>query len=207
MTSLAEKESDSSDEDWVFESVDVTPSTRLGLHKRQPKLKISSGAIRTIRNCLPKQQQPTIKPPIVVKQPPIVIRKPAPSPPPSSQAPQTVAQAEKKLALAENVPPSIDYLTHEELEKMCIDMDADALVFRLIKVYKSTEIFIRIREIESQNMTIESRLRDVLAECSDPCNFILVSQHENIYIYIYIYIYKEKKEALFIHCDFFFNLI
>jgi hypothetical protein len=56
-------------------------------------------------------------------------------------------------------------------------------------------------------MTIESRLRDVLAECSDPCNFILVSQHENIYIYIYIYIYKEKKEALFIHCDFFFNLI
>ncbi|KAF7727169.1 Exonuclease mut-7 [Apophysomyces ossiformis] len=67
---------------------------------------------------------------------------------------------------------SLEYLTFEELHDLCVRMDSEQLVARIVGVYKNAETYIRIREIETSNFNLEARLADQLHETPDPCIFI-----------------------------------
>ncbi|KAI7899730.1 uncharacterized protein BX663DRAFT_545437 [Cokeromyces recurvatus] len=68
---------------------------------------------------------------------------------------------------------SLQYISDQELQSICTDMNAELLISRLIHVYKSCDIYLRIREIETINSVIEVRLRKYLHYSSDPPDFVL----------------------------------
>ncbi|GAA5797116.1 hypothetical protein HPULCUR_002495 [Helicostylum pulchrum] len=147
MASLgAELDSDSSDEEWVINSA-KTQAKPTKINKPQ-RLTISAASIRTIQANIPKSN----------RLPPFQPNVPLPS---------------QILKSAPILPPSLQFISEEELDIMCLKMDADLLVSRIVDVYKSAEIFSRIREIETDSMSIESRLKEHLSNSSDPCGFIL----------------------------------
>jgi len=84
------------------------------------------------------------------------------------------SEINKTPAPAAVVVPSSTHISNEELVEICKHMDDACLVKRLVNVYKSVEIYLRIREIETGSV-IESRLKDYLHYCDDPCDFILVN--------------------------------
>lgn len=148
MASLGgELESDSSDEEWVFTSTKASSKT-------QQKLSISASSIRTLKANIPKRVAP-------------------PPPPLQHHVTQIMPILQQKKLMVKQ--PSLQFISDKELVTMCKEMNATLLVSRLIDVYKSCEIFIRIREIETQAMSIEMRLKDHLSHAADPCDFILVS--------------------------------
>lgn len=174
-------ESSSSDEEWIISSRKPEQKTNtIKKQQIQPKLTLSEASIRTIRANIPKsnrlppfqpqqQQLPkqilkTVKttyytPPKVQESKVI----PAMTTTPTPTTPTTASAA---------VQPS-KYFEDKELEVMCTDMNASLLVTRLISVYKNSEVFIRIREIETNTMSFESRLKDHLQLAKDPSDFIL----------------------------------
>lgn len=163
----SELESESSDEEWVFSSTKTQPKATTTVKKTpQKKLTISAASIRTIRANIPKSNrlaplQPQLPLPILksVVTAPIVLKKPIEI-------------------------PSLQFISDTELHAICLEMNADLLVTRLVNVYKSSEIFIRIREIEKEALSIEMRLKDQLCYSRDPCGFILVS----FFVYTFILI-------------------
>ncbi|KAI9470756.1 MAG: hypothetical protein EXX96DRAFT_367884 [Benjaminiella poitrasii] len=79
----------------------------------------------------------------------------------------TETEGEKNKAV------SLQYISDQELESICTEMNAELLVIRLIHVYKSCDIYLRIREIETAKSVIEVRLKSYLHYCPDPPDFIL----------------------------------
>lgn len=119
--------------------------------KTQQRLSITASSIRTLKANIPKRA----------------------APPPSHHVSQIIPTLQQKKLIVKQ--PSLQFISDKELATMCNEMNATLLVSRLVDVYKSCEIFIRIREIETQAMSIEMRLKDHLSHASDPCDFILVS--------------------------------
>lgn len=118
--------------------------------KNQQRLSISATSIRTIKANIPKRL-PLIQ----------------------HHVSQILPIIQQKNIIVKQ--PSLQFISDKELVIMCKEMNATLLVSRLVDVYKSCEIFIRIREIETQAMSIEMRLKDHLSYSNDPCDFILVS--------------------------------
>ncbi|KAG2232937.1 hypothetical protein INT48_008030 [Thamnidium elegans] len=151
-------DSDSSDDEWVINSTKTQP--RPTKTNKSQRLTISAASIRTIeanisKSCRLPPYQPNLPlPSPILKSVPILQ--------------QTKIVSKKPIEM-----PSLQFISDKELHQMCLEMDADLLVSRLIDVYKSCEIFIRIREIETEAMSIEMRLKDHLSNASDPCGFIL----------------------------------
>ncbi|RCI00386.1 Exonuclease mut-7, partial [Rhizopus stolonifer] len=145
---------DSDDDEWEITSSPVTNKKREEKKKRPT---ISAASIRTIRANLPK-----LIPIHVVSAPITPVASPAPIPPPVSLTPP---------------PPtthvSLQYISDDELKHMCQQMDSDLLMLRLIHVYKSADIYLKIREIETPGSLIEVRLCRHLHYCQDPSDFIL----------------------------------
>jgi hypothetical protein len=171
MTSLGVIETvelDSSEDEWVITSNPSTPTKKPLPPKQRPS--ISAASIRTIRTNLPKPLRPPATPNRKLHganyMSPLTPATPTPLTPPASSSPAV----------------SMQYISDTELQVICSEMDAQLLVTRLVQVYKSCEIYIRIREIETTNSQIEMRLKDHLHYCSDPPDFILV------YLYLYTYI-------------------
>jgi hypothetical protein len=151
-------ESDSSEDEWIITSAPDTP-TKKPLPQPKQKPSISPASIRTIRANLPKSLLPAATPNAKLHATD-TMSPPTPSPltPPMPSSPAV----------------SIEYISDNELQVICFEMDAQLLITRLVQVYKSCEIYVRIREIETTNSQIEMRLKDHLHYCSDPPDFILV---------------------------------
>lgn len=191
-------ESSSSDEEWIISSRKPEPpktNTNTNTKKPQQKLTLSEASIRTIRANIPKSSRlPPFQP--QQQQLPKQILKTVKT---TYYAPPKVLQESKVIpaaaaaAAAATVQPS-KYLEDKELEVMCSDMNASLLVTRLISVYKNTEVFIRIREIETNAMSFESRLKDHLHLAKDPSDFILVRPGCFVSL-ITLYIYSHIKFA------------
>lgn len=147
----------SSDEEWIISSQKPELKT-----KKLQKLTLSEASIRTIRANIPKSNR---LPPFQPQQLPKQILKTV----------KTTYYSPKlqESKIIPTVQPS-KYLEDNEIEVMCTDMNSTLLVTRLISVYKNTEVFIRIREIETTAMSFESRLKDHLHLAKDPSDFILV---------------------------------
>lgn len=158
MTNLGnEIESDSSDEEWVISSTIGTPKIVKKPYeskKDKQRLTISSAAIRTIKASLPSSTLPPFKP----------NKHPVHTPTISMASPVSTASPS----------PSLQYISDEELVAICTEMNSRLLVSRLIQVYKSCEIYFRIREIETPSSVIEVRLKNHLHLCLNPCDFVIV---------------------------------
>ncbi|CEP20124.1 hypothetical protein [Parasitella parasitica] len=89
-----------------------------------------------------------------------------------SETDDTSPDETEVVATATAAAPSSTHISNEELVEICTNMNASLLITRLVNVYKSVEIYIRIREIETGSV-IESRLKDCLHYCDNPCDFIL----------------------------------
>ncbi|KAI8377057.1 hypothetical protein EDC96DRAFT_571325 [Choanephora cucurbitarum] len=161
-----------SDEEWEFTSIPVqkksSPSLSSGKTKKRPTL--SEASFRTIRASLPKStnslktRHGTASPlPTMVASAPITpLSTPdIPERPMSADIPST------------DTSLSLQYISDDELERICQQMNADLLIRRLIQVYKSHEIYLKIREIETASSFIEARLANHLHYCTNPGDFIL----------------------------------
>lgn len=171
-------ESSSSDEEWIISSRKSEPKTNtMKKQQTQPKLTLSEASIRTIRANIPKSNRlPPFQP--QQQQLPKQILKTVKT---TYYTPPKVQESKVIPAMTTTPTPTTPtavqpskYLEDKELEVMCTDMNASLLVTRLISVYKNTEVFIRIREIETNTMSFESRLKDHLQLAKDPSDFILV---------------------------------
>lgn len=154
----AEVDSDSSDDEWVITSLN---SKSLAAKKQT-------------------QQKPA-KPKALIKKEFAYLQTNSSSSSLSSITLSTAANYSSSSPLPEMNSPSItsatvplQYLSQEKLQEICKNMDASTLVSQLVHVYKSAEIFIKIREIETDSLSLEMRLREHLESCSDPCTFIVV---------------------------------
>ncbi|CEI98905.1 hypothetical protein RMCBS344292_13001 [Rhizopus microsporus] len=68
----------------------------------------------------------------------------------------------------------LQYISNNEIKNICVQSDAKALISQLVCVYKSADIFLKIRDIETQSsMTFEMRLKEHMALCEDSCDFII----------------------------------
>ncbi|KAI8988699.1 hypothetical protein BDB01DRAFT_782817 [Pilobolus umbonatus] len=72
----------------------------------------------------------------------------------------------------EDTPP-IEYISDDELAEMCTNMDASGFIIRLVGVYKNSEVFNRIKDIETGQLSLDNRIKNNLRNCIDPCKFIL----------------------------------
>jgi hypothetical protein len=149
-------DSESSDEEWVFgssSSEDPTKQKSTVPIRKFANLTISEASKRTIRANIPKSSRlPPMENHTITPQL-------SPSPP---------------LVLKEE-EPSLQFISDEELSHICTDMNAKLLVFRVLQVYKSTEVFLQIRDIETDALSIESRLLSHLHLAAHPTEFIIVS--------------------------------
>ncbi|KAI8373249.1 hypothetical protein BD560DRAFT_489179 [Blakeslea trispora] len=163
---LVETESDP-DEEWEITSIPIRKTaSSSNLEKSRNRPTISDASIRTIRASLPRpppsfpfKNQSMVK--VAVSAPVTPIGTPDIPERPSS-----------------NIPPdtpdvSLQYISDKELKLICQQLDAPMLILRLIQVYKSHEIYLRIREIETSNSLIETRLANHLHYCKNPGAFIL----------------------------------
>lgn len=148
-------ETDSSDDDWVISSTIPDESKPKTPALRQTKPTISQAAIRTIHASIPKSQ---LLPP----------QKP---PPAATLTNSTTTTTTSKVRQAA-VP---DYLSSEELDKICRTMNGKMLMERLVGTYRNAETFIKIREIETPKLSIDTRLCEHLHDCPDPGMLIVVS--------------------------------
>lgn len=133
----------------------------------------SAAAIAAITKTKPSTPSPSLSPAPAPASAPA----PSPSPPPPTTRSTAALPVQSKInnTSACNIPaPSSTHISNEELIEICTHMDDNLLVTRLVNVYKSVEIYIRIREIETGSV-IESRLKDYLHYCDNPCDFILVN--------------------------------
>ncbi|KAG0872218.1 hypothetical protein G6F16_005333 [Rhizopus arrhizus] len=153
----AEVDSDSSDDEWVITSLN---NKSLAANKQT-------------------QQKPA-KPKALIKKEFAYLQTNSSSSSLSSITLSTAANYSSSSPLLEMNSPSItsdtvplQYLSQEKLQEICKNMDANTLVSQLVHVYKSAEIFIKIREIETDSLSLEMRLREHLESCSDPCTFIV----------------------------------
>ncbi|KAL7315279.1 hypothetical protein PS15m_006749 [Mucor circinelloides] len=175
MASLTEDlESDSSEEEWVIS--DPKQTSKPTHHSQQQKNSargrsrptLSVASFRMAKAYLPHSLKPF--------QPSAAALTNTKLPASPSTAPLTTAlpvQSEISNTPAPvAVVPSSTHISNEELVEICKNMDDACLVNRLVNVYKNVEIYIRIREIETGSV-IESRLKDYLHYCDDPCDFIL----------------------------------
>lgn len=167
MTNLGiEIDSDSSDDEWVISSTLQSPkpaAKNLPGSKKDKRLTIGAAAIRTIKANLPAT---TLPPP---KRNKTTIKN---LDTPTSSAPSTPPLF---ASVSTPSPVSLQYISDEELVTICTDMNTQLLVSRLVQVYRSCEIYSRIREIETSNSVIEVRLKDHLHLCFNPCDFIIVT--------------------------------
>lgn len=188
-------ESDSSDEGWVIGAINDTkqkpkptapyvPQHTTRNHKTRPTL--AAASFRMAGAYLPAASKPFQ--PVASKPFQSAVSSNAPSSLSASPLPKPTSLAHTAAAAAlpaeseinkSNTPasvvaivPSLTHISNEELVEICKKMDDTCLVNRLVNVYKSVEIYIRIREIETGSV-IESRLKDYLHYCDDPCGFIL----------------------------------
>lgn len=187
------------------------------LKKPLQKLTISPASIRTIRANLPRnnfipststssQQQQSPLPLQIIKS-----VNAAMPPPPSlvkarQQQQQTTQQSnhykpQQPIRQAQPpAPPSLDFISDAELEQLCTEMNAQLLVTRLVHVYKSCEVFIKIKEIETrgntvESMSIESRMKDYLSYAHDPCDFILVKKKRSPFSLYSLHIAHTNKQT------------
>lgn len=226
----------SSDEEWVFSSSSTQPQpqqqtkTKAAAQTKKPhaqaqqKLTNSAASICTIRANIPKSNrlppfQPNLsslpsqinkslnttgsssKPDMIQQQ----INKIA-LPKVQQQQPQ---QQQHKIVLYKTQtppPPSLQFISDQELQVMCTEMNSKLLVTRLIEVYKTSDIYYKIREIETrggtdESMSIESRISDHLPYASNPCDFILVSLCVCVSC-VNFYANKPKCRIAFLHSPF-----
>lgn len=187
MASLTEDlESDSSEEEWVIGAISDTKqkpkSTQYmprqkhsNTHNNRSRPTLAAASFRMARAYLPAASKPF--------QPAASLNSTSSlsvAPSTKSTVSSTKLPVQSEIKSNSNTPapvaivPSSTHISNEELVDICKKMDAACLVNRLVNVYKSVEIYIRIREIETGSV-IESRLKDYLHYCDDPCDFILVN--------------------------------
>ncbi|KAI8374270.1 uncharacterized protein BYT42DRAFT_499220 [Radiomyces spectabilis] len=142
---MNDKDSESSEDEWIISS--TATESDIPKLKARTKPKLSAAAIRTVRAALPRSALLTAK---------ATTSKPLPP----SPVPSTAAV-------------DANYLSNEELAEICKTMDAQRLVTRLVDVYKNSETYLCIREIETPPFYIEARMVNQLDECGDPCSFIV----------------------------------
>ncbi|KAI7851406.1 hypothetical protein BDC45DRAFT_538181 [Circinella umbellata] len=86
------------------------------------------------------------------------------------------------------------YITPEDLDHFCQNLDSQGFVRKLVETYKNAETYLQIREIETQKLTIDARLCEHLIECPDPGAFVLNIDMDDIFVTLEttdIYIYKD----------------
>ncbi|GAN04453.1 hypothetical protein MAM1_0064d03913 [Mucor ambiguus] len=190
MASLTEDlDSDSSEEEWVIgaisdskqklKSTQHVPHQKHNAHNRS-KPTLSAASFRMARAYLPASSK-SFQPAAAAS--PCLSSTSSSSASPSTKSSSSASSLTSSTTAATSLPvnntatsvaivPSSTHISNEELVEICKKMDDTCLVNRLVNVYKSVEIYIRIREIETGSV-IESRLKDYLHYCDDPCDFIL----------------------------------
>ncbi|KAL9543743.1 hypothetical protein MBANPS3_007968 [Mucor bainieri] len=181
-------ESDSSEEEWVIGAINHTkpkpkpkPTQQQQQQQQQKhnntrnrsKPTLAAASFRMARAYLPASPKP------VQPAAPSSSTKSTALPSSSTTTAAAAAAALPVQSEINNTTPapaaivlSSTHISNEELVDICKKMDDACLVNRLVNVYKSVEIYLRIREIETGSV-IESRLKDYLHYCDDPCGFIL----------------------------------
>lgn len=173
MASLTEDlESDSSEEEWVIGAISnlkqkPKPTQQKQTNHGRNRPTLSAASFRMARAFLPASARP-FRTAAAATLPSVTT-----TANPSALSVQSEINKTPPPAAAVVVPSST-HISNEELVEICKNMDDACLVQRLVNVYKSVEIYIRIREIETGSV-IESRLKDYLHYCDDPCDFILVN--------------------------------
>ncbi|CAO3702639.1 unnamed protein product [Rhizopus stolonifer] len=175
MTSLgAEMDSETSDDDWVITS----------LEKKKTRAMRSNNSNKRFT---PQQQTRISKP---LKKESILLQ----------YKTQSSSSSTSSLTLSPSVslpPPSIaspamspvntieipmEYLSKTELEDICKTMDPKRLITQLIRVYKSLEVFTKIRDIETGPMSFEIRLKEQLENCQIPVHLLSIVWKHSLYI-------------------------
>lgn len=165
-------DSESSDEEWVFSSSSEDQTKQKATIRKLGKLSISEASKRTIRANIPKSSRlPSMENHTITPQL-------SPSPP-------------LPLLKEKEEEPSLQFISDEELSHICTFMNAKLLVFRVLQVYKSTEVFLQIRDIETDSLSIESRLLSHLHLAAHPTEFIIVSIYYSVKKSVYLLISVE----------------
>ncbi|KAI9256967.1 hypothetical protein BY458DRAFT_535302 [Sporodiniella umbellata] len=152
-SSISRSDSESSDEEWVITSLDRK--------KIADKAQNNQSSPKQPRHFTPQTRisKPLPMSPVspIVNSHPLTISSPVFTPRASSSV----------------VDVSSQRFSEENLEDICKRMDAKKLIFEVICVYKNAKVFFEIRDIETESTFFETRLRDQLHNCQDPCFFII----------------------------------
>ncbi|KAI9254509.1 hypothetical protein BDA99DRAFT_607234 [Phascolomyces articulosus] len=197
---MSGNESDSSEDEWVISTSPTnttttnstttttktinTSTSRNGTPISTPPLPISNSSSTTT-------QTTATTPPITATLPPITIKRPAVSAAtirtiraslpnnvtsPASAAIITPSSSTSTINThnaLQRVQEQAAYITPEDLDQFCQYSDSQGFIRKLVETYKNAETYLRIREIETQKLTIDVRLSEHLHECPDPGAFVL----------------------------------
>ncbi|KAG1455165.1 hypothetical protein G6F56_007132 [Rhizopus delemar] len=166
MTSLgAEMDSETSDDEWVITSLEKKKTKAMrsnNSNKRftpQQQTRISKPLKKESTLLQYKTQSSSSSTSSLTLSPSVSL------PPPSIASPA--------MSTVNTIEIPMEYLSKTELEDICKTMDPKRLITQLIRVYKSLEIFTKIRDIETGPMSFEIRLKEQLESCQDPCSFVI----------------------------------